>query len=109
MSNVRAQSQESFRVPPMNTDASWEARVADLWKTLDEHESQAFIAQLEAQLSELSAGSAIALFERGAAQDSTGHPDLAVPLYEAALEAGLTDLRRRRAVIQLASSLRNLG
>jgi len=92
-----------------NTDASWEARVADLWKTLDDQEPEAFIARLEVLLSELPAGSAIALFERGAAQDSTGHPDLAVPLYETALEAGLTGLRRRRAVIQMASSLRNLG
>jgi hypothetical protein len=33
---------------------------------------------------------AIGLFERGAAFDSTGHPDQAVPLYKAALEAGLT-------------------
>ena len=36
-------------------------------------------------------------------------PNLWKALYEAALEAGLTDLRRRRATIQLASSLRNLG
>jgi len=32
-----------------------------------------------------------------------------VPLYRAALDAGLVGERRRRAVIQLASSLRNLG
>ena len=49
------------------------------------------------------------MFERGAAQDSTGHPDRAVALYRAALNAGLTGQRRRRATIQMASSLRNLG
>jgi hypothetical protein len=92
-----------------NPDASWEVRVADLWKRLDDHEPQAFLSRLEVLLAELPEGSAIALFERGAAQDSTGHPDLAVPLYEAALEAGLSGLRRRRAVIQMASSVRNLG
>jgi hypothetical protein len=32
-----------------------------------------------------------------------------VPLYRKALDHGLTGERRRRAVIQLASSLRNLG
>jgi hypothetical protein len=32
-----------------------------------------------------------------------------VPLYRSALAVGLTGLRRRRATIQLASSLRNLG
>ena len=34
---------------------------------------------------------------------------LAVPLYRRALELGLADDRRRQAVIQLASSLRNIG
>ena len=32
-----------------------------------------------------------------------------MPLYRQALETGLQDERRRRAVIQLASSLRNIG
>jgi tetratricopeptide (TPR) repeat protein len=57
----------------------------------------------------LPADRAIGLFERACAFDSTGHSDLAVPLYEQALERGLTGVRRRRAVIQMASSLRNLG
>lgn len=91
------------------TNALWEARVAALWKSIDDFDASAFIAQLELLLSELEPGSPVVLFERGAAQDSTGHPDLAVPLYEAALSAGLSGLRRRRAVIQMASSLRNLG
>lgn len=95
----------------MNTppDASWEAQVAELWKSIDDHEPEAFMAKLEVLLSKLPGSSAIALFERGSAQDSMGHPDLAVPLYQAALQDGLTGLRRRRAVIQMASSLRNLG
>jgi hypothetical protein len=51
----------------------------------------------------------VAAFERASAQDSTGHSDLAVPLYQEALARHLDGIRRRRAVIQLASSLRNLG
>ena len=90
-------------------DASWENRLATLWGAIDRHEPQAFVAQIELLVAELSSGSAIGLFERASAQDSTGHPDLAVPLYRAALGAGLSGLRRRRATIQLASSLRNLG
>lgn len=90
-------------------NASWEERVTALWKSLDNYEAEAFIARLELLLSELEPDSAIALFERGAAHDSTGKPALAIPLYEAALRAGLSGLRRRRAVIQMASSLRNLG
>ncbi|MEW2221878.1 tetratricopeptide repeat protein [Streptomyces sp. NPDC006990] len=57
---------------------------------------------------ELSAGSPQAAFERACAFDSTGLPERAVPLYREALHGGLTGVRRRRAVTQLASSLRNL-
>ena len=57
----------------------------------------------------LPAGSAIALFELASASDSPGHPHKAAPLYRQALAAGLTGVRRRRAAIQLASTLRNLG
>ena len=48
-------------------------------------------------------------FERAGAWDSTGRSDLAIPLNQRALQTGLQPDRRRRAVIQLASSLRNEG
>jgi len=92
-----------------NIDVSWENRLASLWSAIDSYEPHAFVAQIDALAAELPSGSAIGLFERASAQDSTGHPDAAVPLYRAALNAGLAGLRRRRATIQLASSLRNLG
>ena len=95
---------------PMNSaDASWEKRAADLWEAMDGCAPEEFVARIDALVTELAPGDAIGLFERGAARDSTGHPELAVPLYQAALEAGLAGLRRRRATIQMASSLRNLG
>jgi len=87
----------------------WEQRLADLWATIQDHTGGEFVAELETLLTQLPPGSATATFERAGAQDSTGHPELAVPLYREALEAGLIGERRRRAVIQLASSLRNLG
>ncbi|HMJ35490.1 MAG TPA: tetratricopeptide repeat protein [Baekduia sp.] len=90
-------------------DREWEQRVADLWATLDDHDPADFLARIEDLTAERPTGDAIALFERAAANDSTGHPDEAVPLYREAVATGLTGLRRRRAVIQLASSLRNLG
>ncbi len=91
----------------MNTN--WEQRVAALWSAIDIYEPDAFVAQMDALALELPSRNAVGLFERGSALDSTGHPDLAVPLYRAALNAGLTGPRRRRATIQLASSMRNLG
>ncbi|MFB7587609.1 tetratricopeptide repeat protein [Streptomyces sp. NPDC056169] len=93
----------------MTTDQDWERRVTALWERLDDHEPAAFRDLVAALAAERPAGDAAALFEQGAAHDSTGLPEKAVDLYGRALDAGLTGLRRRRAVIQLASSLRNLG
>lgn len=87
-----------------------EQRLADAWASIEKYDDGAEFQQvIEDLASELPAGSAIGDFERAAAFDSTGYPDLAVPLYQRALKGGLTGERRRRAVIQLASSFRNLG
>lgn len=87
----------------------WEQRLTDLWGSFDDLGELEFLANLEGLVAALPADSPLGAFERAAAFDSTGHSDLAVPLYKRALSAGLTGIRRRRAVIQLASSLRNLG
>jgi hypothetical protein len=90
-------------------DPSWEKRSDGLWQAIDDYEAQDFVARIEALAAELPAGHPVALFERACAQDSTGHPDRAVPLYRTAIDAGLSGIRRRRATIQMASSIRNLG
>lgn len=87
----------------------WEQRLADLWASFDDQGEVAFLTRMEQLVAELPPGSAVALFELADAFDSTGNPDRAVPLYRQALDLGLPGDRRRRAVIQLASSLRNLG
>jgi hypothetical protein len=95
--------------------AAWEARNLALWAALDgygekgEAGAAQFRAAMDALVAELPAGDPVAAFERAAAWDSTGHSDRAVPLYREALRGRLPGERRRRAVIQLASSLRNLG
>ena len=88
---------------------TWEQRSAELWAAIDDHEAPEFRARIEALAAELPEGDAIGLFERACANDSTGRPEEAAPLYREALAVGLTGIRRRRAVIQLASTLRNLG
>ena len=93
----------------MNQRTEWEQRLADLWASIDDLSEQAFSKKMELLVAELPADSAVAAFERAGSLDSTGHSDLAVPLYRRALELGLEGQRRRRAVIQMASSLRNLG
>jgi hypothetical protein len=95
------------KVSGMSED--WERRVADAWAGLDDMDEGAFRARIDALAAEAPAGGGAGVFERAAAFDSTGHSDRAVPLYREALALGLDGERRRRAVVQLASSLRNLG
>jgi steroid delta-isomerase-like uncharacterized protein len=80
-----------------------------MWATMDTCDADAFIRRMDALAAELPDGNAAGLFERASARDSFGQSDRAVPLYRAALAAGLSGLPRRRAIIQMASSLRNLG
>ncbi|MFE9770344.1 tetratricopeptide repeat protein [Streptomyces sp. NPDC005931] len=96
-------------------DRDWEERAAAAWARLDdyaEEDAAAFRAVIDALVAELPEGSPLGPFERACAFDSTGHPADAVRLYREALDGGLTEVSRhkaRRARIQLASSLRNIG
>lgn len=87
----------------------WEQRDLELWGLIDDLPEEEFLARMDALTAELPENDPVAFFERGAAQDSTGHADLAVPLYKKAIEGGVPGERKRRAVIQMASSLRNMG
>ena len=91
------------------TPNEYNRRSEELWASIDAYDEEVFRAKIEALVAQLPADSPVAAFERACALDSTGHPDRAVPFYRRALELGLEGERRRRAVIQLASSLRNLG
>ena len=90
-------------------DDDWERRIDALWASADEYDDESLVAAVGTLVDELPEGSAVGLFERAGSLDSTGRSDLAVPLYREALDRGLSGIRRRRAVIQLASSLRNVG
>ena len=90
-------------------EADWERRVEALWVTIDDHDETDFRTAMERLVAERPPGDPVGLFELASAFDSTGHPEPAAERYRAALDCGLGGYRRRRAVIQLASSLRNLG
>lgn len=86
----------------------WQHRIDLVWQDAslsDEERTR----QIDALAAELGAAHPIALFERAGARDSAGVETEAEPLYRAALAAGLDPVRRTRAVIQLASTIRNLG
>jgi len=91
---------------PLN---AYDRRSEELWASIDDYDAEAFRAKIDELVAELLANSPVVAFEQACAFDSTGHPGRAVPLYRKALERGLDGERRRRAVIQLASSLRNLN
>jgi hypothetical protein len=93
-----------------NPTPDWEARSAALWAAIDDYPDPAdFRAAVSALAAELPDGHGVRYFELACANDSTGVGELAVPLYQQALAAGLTGERRRRAVIQMSSTLRALG
>jgi hypothetical protein len=87
----------------------WQARADALWASFDEHEPAAFLARMSELVDERPPQDPLGAFEMAGAYDSTGQPHEAAPLYRRALAAGLSGLPRRRATIQLASTLRNLG
>lgn len=90
-------------------DQDWEDRVAAAWASFDERDEAGFLGRMDRLAGELPDGDPAGLYERASARDALGREAEAVPLYRRALDAGLPAERRRRAVIQLASSLRNVG
>lgn len=86
----------------------WHERVAAVWADADRLGD----AELVRSIDELAAerpDDAAALLEQGGARDSTGDEAGAEHFYRAALGAGLADSERAQCVIQLASTVRNLG
>ena len=96
-----------------NPSTDWEQRSSDLWAAFnaapDNWDDAEFRDRVGALADELEPDHPVAAFERACAWDSTGHSDKAVSLYRRALELGIDGIRRRRSVIQLSSSLRNVG
>jgi hypothetical protein len=89
---------------------NWEERIEQVWaEAAGEEAGDEVVARIDALAAERGADDARAEFERAGARDSAGRPAEAVVLYRRALELGLDEDHRPQAVIQLASSLRNLG
>jgi tetratricopeptide (TPR) repeat protein len=88
--------------------SDWDDRIAAIWadEALSDHDR---IERIDAVAAERPGDDARALFERAGARDSAGIETEAEPLYRAALAAGLDEEHRPQAVIQLASTIRNLG
>lgn len=88
---------------------SWEDRVESVYAAAGEHTEDETLAAILKLCDERPADDPHALFERAGVYDYVGREGEAEPLYRQALAAGLSGVHRGRAVIQLASTLRNLG
>lgn len=87
---------------------TWDARVAAVWAD-DSLTDEERIVLIDAIAAERAGDDPRALFERAGARDAAGLEREAESLYRAAIAAGLSGPELPQAVIQLASTLRNLG
>ncbi|MEN2741880.1 tetratricopeptide repeat protein [Microbacterium sp. X-17] len=87
----------------------WRQRVDAVWATTDELGEDGTVAAIDALVAERPSGDPVALFEAGGARDFAGREAEAEPFYRAALANGLVEPERGQAIVQLASTLRNLG
>ncbi|SFC68542.1 Tetratrico peptide repeat-containing protein [Devosia psychrophila] len=92
-----------------NIPADWLARLATLWTAVDATPPAKFLEAMSTLMAELPEQHSRAPFELASANDSIGNEAAAAPLYQAALGKGLDSDLHRRATIQLASKLRDLG
>src|SRR4051812_10676253 len=87
---------------------TWQQQVDAVWADADALGDQGVMDAIDALAAD-APDPALAAFERGGSRDSAGHPDLAEPLYRAALALGLPQDEQAQCTIQLASTVRNLG
>lgn len=88
---------------------NWRDRVANIWSQAASMAEGDVVDAIDKLVAERDHNDPEALFEAAGARDYAGLEAEAEPLYRRALENGLDAALRLRAIIQLASTLRNLG
>ena len=88
---------------------NWETRIEDFWANVDGADAETTLAAMRTLADERPPGDAAAAYEWASVHDFLGREGEAIPLYQRALDLGLDDVRRPQALVQLASSLRNVG
>jgi tetratricopeptide (TPR) repeat protein len=92
----------------MTTD-DWDDRLAAAWTAVPQLSDDDALEAIDALVTEKGGQDAAAAFEAASVRDYLGLEPEAEPFYRRALELGLDGIRHPQAVIQLASTLRNLG
>ncbi|MBW4719991.1 tetratricopeptide repeat protein [Saccharothrix obliqua] len=88
---------------------AWNDDLDAAWERLPDTPPEEFVALIAKLVDRPEVPPAIRHFHIAGSHDSTGRSDLAIPHYQRALDEGLSGYEGRRAKIQLASSLRNVG
>src|SRR5690625_2853375 len=89
--------------------SDWHRRIASLWSSAEETEPEHLLRQMRSLYEERGSLDPEALFEWASVHDFLGMEHEAVPLYRDALAQGIAEPKRSQTIIQLASSLRNVG
>ena len=89
--------------------SEWVERVAAFWQSADDGKVDETLAAMKILVDELDPNDPLGLFEWASVHDFLGLETEAIPIYQQALDSGLGGLTREKALIQLASSLRNVG
>ena len=89
--------------------SEWEKRATAFWQSADDSKIEETLAGMKSLVEELDPTNPLGLFEWASVHDFLGLELDAIPIYKQALDSGLAGLKREKALIQLASSLRNVG
>ena len=89
-------------------DDDWDGRVQRFWADVSDDDEAALTA-MRHLICERPDDDAVAVYEWASVHDFVGRESTAIPLYRRALDLGLDGARRPKALVQLASSLRNVG
>ncbi len=87
----------------------WYSRVSRVWASASETADLDVLAAIDELVAERDPDDPAAVFEAASGRDYAGLEHEAERLYRRAIELGLDEATLPRAVIQLASTLRNLG
>tara|TARA_R110002051_G_scaffold72905_1_gene131800 strand:+ start:2385 stop:2873 length:489 start_codon:yes stop_codon:yes gene_type:complete len=88
---------------------NWRDRIADIWAHAGAMAEGDVVSAIDELVAERDPDDAEALFEAAGARDYAGLEAEAEPLYRRAIDNGLDAALMPQAVIQLASTLRNLN
>ncbi|MBC9943839.1 tetratricopeptide repeat protein [Leucobacter sp. cx-328] len=91
------------------TEQSWDDRVDAFWASADDAAPESTLEAMRVLVAERPATDAAGIYEWASVHDFLGLEAEAIPLYMSALAAGLDGEHKPQALIQLGSSLRNVG